>query len=68
MKVLLDECVPEQVRKALSSHSVFTVKEMGWRGYKNGKLLAAVEKHGFDLFIVADKNLRHQQNLPRLLS
>jgi hypothetical protein len=51
MKVLLDECVPEQVRNALSSHSVFTVKEMGSRGYKNGKLLAAVEKDGFDLFI-----------------
>jgi hypothetical protein len=63
MKVLLDECVPEQDRNALSLHSVFTVKEMGWRRYKNGELLAAVEKGGFDLFIVADKNLRHQQNL-----
>ncbi|MDB6037905.1 MAG: hypothetical protein JWM99_1746 [Verrucomicrobiales bacterium] len=63
MKVLLDECVPEQVRNVLSLHSVFTVKEMGWRRYKNGELLAAVEKGGFDLFIVADKNLRHQQNL-----
>jgi hypothetical protein len=63
MKVLLDECVPQQVRKSLPGHFVFTMREMGWRGYKNGRLLAAVEKEAFDLLIVADKNLRYQQNL-----
>ena len=36
---------------------------MGWRGVSNGDLLDRAERAGFDLLIVADKNLRHQQNL-----
>ncbi|MGZ8938574.1 MAG: hypothetical protein ACXW32_05115 [Limisphaerales bacterium] len=63
MRILLDECVPEQVRKAFTNDSVATVKEMGWRGLKNGKLLREIERAGFDLFIVADKNMRFQQKL-----
>jgi predicted nuclease of predicted toxin-antitoxin system len=63
VKILLDECVPAQVRHAFAGHDVTTVQEQGWTGIKNGVLLAAAESAGFDLFIVADKNLRHQQNL-----
>ncbi len=63
MKVLLDECVPAQVRHALTGHDVVTVQQQGWTGFKNGELLAAAESAGFDLFILADKNLRYQQNL-----
>ncbi len=64
MKILLDECVPAQVRQAFPEHdATTTVQEQGWTGIKNGDLLAAAENAGFDLFIVADKNLRHQQNL-----
>jgi len=32
-------------------------------GISNGELLQLAAQHGFDLFIVADKNLRYQQNL-----
>ncbi len=63
MKVLLDECVPLQVRNALHGHEVATAQQMGWGGISNGNLLAAAEGAGFDLFILADKNLRFQQNL-----
>ena len=63
MKILLDECVPAQVRHAFPGHNLVTVQEQGWTGIKNGALLEAAESAGFDLFIVADKNLRHQQNL-----
>jgi hypothetical protein len=65
VKVLLDECVPAQVRYAFAGHDVTSVQEQGWTGIKNGDLLAAAESAGFDVFIVADKNLRHQQNLGR---
>ena len=61
--MLLDECVPVQVRNALPGHEVATAQQMGWSGIQNGALLAAVENAGFDLFILADKNLRYQQNL-----
>jgi len=63
MKVLLDECVPLQVRNALVGHDVSTTQKMGWGGKSNGELLDTAEKSGFEVFIVADKNLRYQQNL-----
>ncbi len=63
MKVLLDECVPVQVRNALVGHDVSTAQMMGWSGISNGELLQRAEQDGFELFIVADKNLRYQQNL-----
>ena len=39
MRLLLDECVPKELRLELSAHSVRTVVEMGWSGIKNGQLL-----------------------------
>jgi predicted nuclease of predicted toxin-antitoxin system len=63
VRILLDESVPVQLRQALSDHSVATAVEMGWRGISNGELLDRAEHEGFELLIVADKNLRHQQNL-----
>ena len=39
--------------------------EMGWRGISNGELLDRAEVEGFELIVVADKNLRHQQNLEK---
>ena len=65
MRILRDESVPVQVRRALHDHSVSTTVEMGWRGISNGELLDRAEAEGVELVIVADKNLRHQQNLTR---
>lgn len=63
MKILFDECVPLQVRHALPNHDVTTAQRMGWSGISNGDLLDRAEREGFQVFIVADKNLRYQQNL-----
>ena len=63
MRILLDECVPVQVRHALPAHEVASAQRMGWTGLRNGALLDSAEQAGFDLFILADKNLRYQQNL-----
>ena len=35
----------------------------GWSGLSNGELLLRAERDGFNLLIVADKNMRYQQNL-----
>ena len=35
---------------------------MGWTGIKNGELLRRAEGQ-FDVFVTADQQLRHQQNL-----
>ena len=63
MKVLIDESVPVQVRFALTGHEAVTVEYQGWKGLENGELLKAAEGAGFEVFLVADKNLRYQQNL-----
>lgn len=63
MKILLDECVPLQVRLALPDHEVATAQRMGLGGIGNGDLLDKAEQAGFQVFILADKNLRYQQNL-----
>ena len=63
MKVLLDVCTPVQVRNALPGHEVQTAVKMGWGELENGDLLRAAESAGFELLIICDKNLRHQQNL-----
>ena len=49
MRILLDECVPLQVRHALPDHGVAAVQGMGWKGLSNGQLLEAAEQAGFVL-------------------
>jgi hypothetical protein len=63
VKILLDVCTPVQVRQALPGHDVRTAVKMGWGQLENGDLLREAEAAGFDLLIICDKNLRHQQNL-----
>ncbi len=63
MKILLDVCTPVQVRNALAGHDVYTAVQLGWGELENGELLRIAEEAGFELIIVCDKNLRHQQNL-----
>jgi predicted nuclease of predicted toxin-antitoxin system len=65
MRLLLDESVPVGLRDYLTAHQVSTVVQMGWDGTTNGKLLALAATQ-FDVFITADKNLQHQQNLQNL--
>ena len=62
-RVLLDHCVPRRVRQALASCEVATAYQRGWSELKNGALLEAAQRDGFDVLVTADKNLRHQQRL-----
>ena len=61
MRVLLDECLPRNLRSELPGHDVKTVPEMGWASQKNSSLLALAAKH-FDVFLTVDSNIAHQQN------
>ena len=62
MRILLDENVPHPLMRFLSGHEVSTVQSRGWRGILNGELLRIAEE-SFDVFILADKNMRYQQNM-----
>jgi len=63
MRVLLDHSVPAPLRHHLPGHEVIEAAAIGWERLSNGKLLAAAEADGFEVFVTSDKNLRYQQNL-----
>jgi predicted nuclease of predicted toxin-antitoxin system len=63
MRILLDECVNPRVKAAFPDHDVKTVIDMSWQGATNGRLLALAEAEGFEVFVTADQNLSHQQNI-----
>ena len=65
MKILLDECVTKRLKIHLSSFEVFTVRELGLSGIKNGKLMTYCLDNGFDILLTIDKNLLFQQNLEK---
>lgn len=64
-RVLLDECLPRDLKKSLEGHTVRTVPEAGWAGKENGELLA-LASGTFDLFVTVDRNLVSQQNIANL--
>ena len=61
MKLLLDECVPRRVRRVFPGYEVFTIEQAGFKGLKNGTLIAAAAGV-YDVLITVDKNVEHQQN------
>ncbi len=65
MRLLLDECLPKQLKHEFSGHTAVTVPEAGFAGVKNGALLRAAS-HKFDVFVTVDANLKYQQNLREL--
>jgi len=62
MKILFDENIPWPLSRFLSEHEVSSVQRQGWAGIQNGELIAKADGV-FDVLILADKNLRYQQNL-----
>lgn len=63
MRILFDQGTPVPLREALTLHEVATAYERGWSTLKNGELLDAAEREGFDVFVTTDTRLRYQQNL-----
>jgi len=53
------------VKGLLEGFDVVTVPERGWQSKRNGELLALANQE-FDVFLTADQNLEHQQNVAAL--
>lgn len=67
MKILLDESCPRKLKDDFGSeHEVWTVRDKGWLGQKNGAPLSLMMTDGFDVFVTVDRNLPYQQNLERI--
>jgi len=63
MRVLLDECVPEVLRREFTEHQCETARYAGFSGLTNGRLLDAAESAGFIAVVTVDQSIRHQQNM-----
>ncbi|WP_373515917.1 DUF5615 family PIN-like protein [Persicitalea sp.] len=65
MRLLLDENLPKRLKLDFPEHEVYTVRDKGWNGVKNGQLLKLLIENGFDALLTFDKNLQHQQNFSK---
>lgn len=64
MRIIVDECLPNKLTKALSvaGHSAVLVQKAGYSGLEDGALLREIQDE-FDVFVTIDGNLLYQQNL-----
>lgn len=65
MKILLDENLPKKLKIDYTDYEVFTVRDKGWNGIKNGELLKRILADGIDVLLTVDKNMRYQQNFDK---
>lgn len=65
MKILLDENLPKKLKIEFQQHEIWTTREKGWNGKKNGELLRLMQEHGIEVLLTFDKNLQHQQNFSK---
>lgn len=63
MRLLLDECVNEQLRQHFPGHECQTARYAGFAGLENGELLEAAEAAKFDVLLTVDRGFEYQQNL-----
>lgn len=63
MDILIDECLPRELRGELIGHQVTTVQEAGWDGFKNGQLLKKISG-SFETFITIDKRIESEHEIP----
>ncbi len=64
MKLLLDENLPKRLKLDFTEHEIYTVRDKGWNGIKNGQLLKLLIENQFDALFTFDKNLSYQQEFP----
>lgn len=60
MRVLLDACIPRQLKTYIPGHQVWTARERGWNTLDDGRLLTAMTGE-IDVLITMDRSMRFQQ-------
>jgi predicted nuclease of predicted toxin-antitoxin system len=62
MKILLDECLPLDLRRSFPTHDTHTAEWAGLKGRKNGELLQAAELAGYDVLLTVDEAMPRQHD------
>ncbi len=55
MRVLIDNCLPVDLRHHLHGHDFETAAYRGWGGLENGELVGAAVEAGFEALITVDQ-------------
>lgn len=63
MRLLLDECIDERLRREFPGHECQTARYAQLAGLKNGRLLHAAEAAGFDVMITVDQSIPSKTSL-----
>jgi hypothetical protein len=63
VRILFDQGTPSPLRRLLPGHEVSTAYELGWSWLRNGELLDAAERDGYEVFLTTDSHLKSQQDL-----
>lgn len=64
MRVLIDACLPIELKTLLEGTEVKTPRDMGWQQLDNGQLLKKADGR-FDVLVTMDKAMPSQQILAR---
>jgi len=64
MKILLDECLPDELKETVTGmgHECQTVRRVGYGSEKNGEILALAEGR-WNVLLTSDRNIKYQQNM-----
>jgi predicted nuclease of predicted toxin-antitoxin system len=62
MKILLDECLPLDLRHSFPTHDAHTAQWAGLKGARNGELLRAAEMAGYNVLLTVDQGIPHQRS------
>lgn len=65
MKILLDHNLDRRLKNSLTDYETATTQERNWADVLNGEILVLAEENGFDVLLMADTNIKSQQNLSR---
>ena len=65
IQLLPDENLPKRLKLDFPEHEIYTIRDKGWNGIKNGELLKLLIDNHFNALLTFDKNLQHQQNFTK---
>jgi len=63
MRILLDECVNQKLRKYLPGHKCQSARYAGFGGLENGELLKEAEDAKFDVLLTVDRGFEYQHDV-----
>lgn len=63
LRILFDQNVAANLKPFLLPALVSLPKDFGWGTLKNGQLLKAAEKEGFDLLLTCDKSMKKHERV-----